>query len=806
MMWEADFTYLKYRYIDLLHDIGGGEPADGTEVQPASPEEIANAAHQPPPETSVASVVNMADFDSTLYFLDEPEIEYLQGEITREYQQDLRANVVAALFDIIDGQTDPAVRSEAIENVHTLMAYLLVGGHFRGAAFVLRESQASLTRAHDLAPEHRQRLAELPVRLSAPDTLAQLLQSLDDAPELPPTEDLEALFTELQPAALATVFQWLNRTRNERLRPLLESAAERLASANTAQLVKLIDSPDPEVSLEAIRRSGGLKAQGAVQQLAKVLASGDVERRQVAVTALSSIGSPGALQALERALDDDDREVRVGAARAYAAQPHRPAAARLEAAVKGKVRNADLTERMAFFEAYGAVAGDAGIRALRRNSQRARIPRPPRRRRASRMRGDGARPHRISAGARGAAEGRRRKGRGRAERRDARAPRPDRSRAVTAPTRATATQASDSVSDAQVRRAGRGLIFALYGALRAVKLYPVENAAVQKALGDVTAQARGVIELAGELELRMSGEFIFVNETRLRLDLDNFASFSHLLSLFRGAGIGSITLGANGEAKDWLIFLSLLQAPSTDDPSARFDQLVEKLSGAGVSAFSLTPATDQHDDDLEKNKERAKRTYAQSVAATRDLMTSVRMGAGANIKKVKRVVQGIVDQILNEETSLIGLTTLRDYDEYTFTHSVNVCIFAVALGKRLGLTKLQLYDLGMAALFHDIGKSRVPQALLTKADGLSEGEWVQMAAHPWLGVFALFQIRGAQELPYRSMVVAYEHHMKLDLSGYPRRRTRGRWACSARSSRSPTASTPRPRGASTRRSRGAPPR
>jgi HEAT repeat protein len=361
MLWEADFTFLKYRYIDLLHDSSGGDPADGTTVEPASAADIANAAHEPPPETSVASVVNMADFDSTLYFLDEPEIEYLQGEIAREYQQDLRANVVAALFDIIDSQSDPAVRSEAIENVHTLMAFLLVGGHFRGAAFVLRESQGSLTRASDLSPEHRQRLAELPARLSAPDTLAQLLQALDDAPELPPPEDLEALFAELQPAALATVFQWLNRTRNERLRPLLESAAERLASANTAQLVKLIDSPDPEVSLEAIRRSGGLRAQGAVPQLAKVLAGGEVERRQLAVAALSSIGSPGALQALEHALDDEDREVRVGAARAYAAQPHRPAAARLEAAVKGKVRNADLTERMAFFEAYGAVAGEAGI-------------------------------------------------------------------------------------------------------------------------------------------------------------------------------------------------------------------------------------------------------------------------------------------------------------------------------------------------------------------------------------------------------------------------------------------------------------
>jgi HD-GYP domain-containing protein (c-di-GMP phosphodiesterase class II) len=339
---------------------------------------------------------------------------------------------------------------------------------------------------------------------------------------------------------------------------------------------------------------------------------------------------------------------------------------------------------------------------------------------------------------------------------------------MSAPARPAPSAPADSNSDSQVRKAGRQLIFALYGALRAVKLYPVENAAVQKALADVTGQSKSLLAASGELELRMSGEFIFVNQTRLRLDLDNFASFSHLLALVRGAGIGTITIAPTIEAKDWLIFLSLLQSPSTDDPSLRFDQMVERLAGAGVTAFSLTPPSEHGDENTEKVKERAKRTYAQSVEATRDLMTSVRMGESPNVKKIKRIVQSIVDQILNEETSLIGLTTLRDYDEYTFTHSVNVCIFSVALGKRLGLTKIQLYDLGMAALFHDIGKSRVPQGLLTKAAGLSDEEWRQMAAHPWLGVLALFQVRGAQELPYRAMVVAYEHHMKLDLTGYPR--------------------------------------
>jgi len=96
----------------------------------------------------------------------------------------------------------------------------------------------------------------------------------------------------------------------------------------------------------------------------------------------------------------------------------------------------------------------------------------------------------------------------------------------------------------------------MYGALRAVKLYPVENAAVQKALVEVMHQAKEILNAEGELELRLSGEFIFVNQTRLRLDLDNFASFSHLLSLFRLSGVGSVTVAKTVGPRDWLIFLS----------------------------------------------------------------------------------------------------------------------------------------------------------------------------------------------------------------------------------------------------------
>ncbi|GAC1650744.1 MAG: HD domain-containing protein [Gemmatimonadaceae bacterium] len=327
----------------------------------------------------------------------------------------------------------------------------------------------------------------------------------------------------------------------------------------------------------------------------------------------------------------------------------------------------------------------------------------------------------------------------------------------------------DRGGDPFIRRAGRAFLVSFYGALRAVKLYPLENAAVQRALAELVHSASEIISREEEVELRVSNEFIFINATRLRLDLDNYASFSHVLSLFRAAEIGLCRVTGAPSARDWIVAIGQLQAVVREPLGTRAALLAARLDEAGVKALEIGPAADTTDEEFhEKAKEAAKRTYAQSVAVTRDLVNSVRVGKSPNIKKIKRVVQSIVDQILNEETSLMGLTTIRDYDEYTFTHSVNVCIFSVALGRKLGLTKRQLYDLGLAALFHDVGKSRVPLEVLNKASGLTDDEWKMIAAHPWLGVLALFHMRGQQELPYRAMVVAHEHHMKVDLTGYPK--------------------------------------
>jgi HD-GYP domain-containing protein (c-di-GMP phosphodiesterase class II) len=334
------------------------------------------------------------------------------------------------------------------------------------------------------------------------------------------------------------------------------------------------------------------------------------------------------------------------------------------------------------------------------------------------------------------------------------------------------TQPADAAprpaAEGQLRQGGRALLLAFYTALRSLKLYPVENATVQKALEDLDATAQALLAIESDLELRLAGDFIFVNATRLRLELDNYASFSHILAMLRAFEIGALRIHAS-DRREWQILLSLLLSLSErGQPEERFDELAARLGAAGVGTLEIERASHHEVGETEQEKQAAKRVYSQGVAVTRDVITGVRMGRATSVKRVKRAVQLIVDQVLNNETSLMGLTTIRDYDEYTFTHSVNVCIFSVALGKKLGLSRLQLYDLGLTALLHDVGKARVPVGILNKTTGLDEREWRVMQSHPWLGALTLFTMRSYDETPYRAILTAHEHHMKIDFSGYPR--------------------------------------
>ena len=324
-----------------------------------------------------------------------------------------------------------------------------------------------------------------------------------------------------------------------------------------------------------------------------------------------------------------------------------------------------------------------------------------------------------------------------------------------------------SGEDRAGQRSGRDLLFSFHAALRALRLYPLENQTVQKALAELTADAVEISNQEGGLVLRYVGDFCFVNDLRLRVDLASYATFGAVGRALRGHDIGQIDAEAGATKEEWTALLSLLlQDPDSADPFGRF---AERLQRSDVRHIGVAPFSDvSAPADSEGALEDAKRTYSQSVAVAREALMGVRMGRAVSVRRVKRAVQQIVDQVLNNESSIMGMTVLRDYDQYTFAHSVNVCIFSIALGKKLELSKLELYELGMGALLHDIGKAKMPIELTTKAGILEEVEWELIREHPTEGLLTLLEMRGMGEIPFRTMLTAYEHHMKIDQTGYPK--------------------------------------
>jgi len=368
MLWVADLANVTYRYVESAgaNDfvVASGDRAG---VATQLPGELPLAV--PPAETQAPGdgppgLVRAEDFESTLYFLDPREAAYLQDELKREYTEDQRRLVLASLFDIVELQADVEAQREALGILDQLVLDFLTLGEYELVAYTLREA-AAVAKHDGVAADVQAGLRELPARLSEANVVSQLLHALDESARTPVASLLEGLFAELRPSALEPLVGWLGAASASPARAAIERASLRLAGANTAELAKLLESPLEFVVRGALRLVGQLATPAAVPGLSRLLRGPDVKLRAEAVTALSEIGSPSALQALERALEDADREVRVATYRAIGARKHTAALPRLLDAIRRKeIRAADLGEKMALFEAFGGLCGDAGVAEL----------------------------------------------------------------------------------------------------------------------------------------------------------------------------------------------------------------------------------------------------------------------------------------------------------------------------------------------------------------------------------------------------------------------------------------------------------
>ena len=323
---------------------------------------------------------------------------------------------------------------------------------------------------------------------------------------------------------------------------------------------------------------------------------------------------------------------------------------------------------------------------------------------------------------------------------------------------AKGSEAGD-IYDQQILMLGTQLVTQISILIKMSKLHGRTNTA----LDSPVESALTVIKTLAQdepISVRLQNDFLFLGQRHLKITAAQMPVFSTVIDTLNQWRIGGVSFSKDVESRDFreLIF----QLGMFDAANSSISTLRASLDQQSVKGIDLEERR------VLRGKSSAKSRYANAATAVGTLVQDSREKGTIGFKQAKRAIQSIVDLMMNDEASLLGLTTLRCHDQYTHNHSVNVALLSMALGNRAGYPKVELADLGLAALFHDLGKATIPMEVLNKPGEFTEEEWAMMRNHPTEGALSLAKMRGITNLPGRMASASFEHHMNLDFSGYPK--------------------------------------
>lgn len=329
----------------------------------------------------------------------------------------------------------------------------------------------------------------------------------------------------------------------------------------------------------------------------------------------------------------------------------------------------------------------------------------------------------------------------------------------------------DQARDAASLQAAKTLINQIAAIQKLLKIYDPDNATVVQAGDALLMTLKALFEESAQIELKFWRDCVFANGQRLRCDISNFAAYKHVLGQGQRLEIERLLINTGVLRDEVVKFFLWLDTAETS--GAKGSAIADGAASQGFGHIVVVPSLhlESQLDDLGiktlTKPERAKRAFYAALGSAKEILLSQTSQGAASLRKAKRAVQSTVDVLLDDESSLLALAAIKDHDEYTFSHSVNVCIFSLAIGHSMGFHRSCLSRLGIAALFHDIGKTSVPQDVLNKIGILDVNEWKTIREHTVMGVRQLGRMPKCNEHLLHSMIVAFQHHINLDLSGYP---------------------------------------
>jgi putative nucleotidyltransferase with HDIG domain len=298
------------------------------------------------------------------------------------------------------------------------------------------------------------------------------------------------------------------------------------------------------------------------------------------------------------------------------------------------------------------------------------------------------------------------------------------------------------------------LLRRLGATLRSAQLYSKTHPIIARNLESLSTAVQLIHSLNPSIVIGFVGDEIIVDE----VPLPRNESYLGLVRRFKQIGIERITID-RGVTRDELS--TFLDAVSTVETPTEGD-LAELPSFTHIRVGRV--AVEEKGETDVADMATIKRLYSDAVSVAEGVWDTAQSEGQPDAKVARTMIDGLAQAVSQNRTALLALTTLKNYDNYTFTHMVNVSLLTMGQARGLGIDGAMLREFGLAALMHDIGKVRTPLEILNKPEKLTDAEFAIMKRHTIDGAEIL---RATPDIPTLAPVVAFEHHLRIDGTGYP---------------------------------------
>jgi HD-GYP domain-containing protein (c-di-GMP phosphodiesterase class II) len=310
------------------------------------------------------------------------------------------------------------------------------------------------------------------------------------------------------------------------------------------------------------------------------------------------------------------------------------------------------------------------------------------------------------------------------------------------------------------------------------KIHQVNNPLLMECIGGLKKVAGQLLVDDDHITLQVSRGNIFIQDEKLLHRREIAKLVNNILQYFEKRGLQGLCFYAavkEASDKEILEFGRILnESEQQKDPLNWFvEQMeehgfvwVENIHDEDSQVTEQASETEPLDQD-QLRRVKAKESYFYALNSIKEVAEKITSQRKVGVRKALRVMQNMVDLVMEDESIILGISTIRDYDDYTFTHSINVAILSMCLGRRIGISRTSIHRLGICGLFHDLGKFDIPVEIIRMPRKLSKNEFDVVKKHTIYSVAQIIKLQAARGLKSKILLPPFEHHMKYDLSGYP---------------------------------------